>query len=121
MIGVEYFRPVFDENGNEIGEQKVDKEAEKKQREEEQKKLAEDSADPEVDEEFMIECDTVGMSESALAADKKNEEEEKEKKKELAKKFATISKNPDEEQKRAQLAALLQASETTETSVSYTA
>lgn len=109
VIGFEEYRPVYDENGKKIGEEKIDEEAEKKKREEEA---------AEVEEDFEIECKPVGLSESDLAAGKKAEEEQR---KEFSRKVAEICKNPDhdEGQKRAELDKLLAANTTTATTITY--
>lgn len=114
QIGVEFFRPVFDENGKEIGEQKIDKEAEEKARQEEQKRLAEEQG-AQAEDDFIVESgDTVGETESEAEAEKEEARALEQERKEFAKKVAVIiAQNPDETQRRAQLAKLLAASATT--------
>jgi hypothetical protein len=60
-IGAEEYRPAYDENGKVIGEKKVDREAEKMEREEEvKKKMKEDPS--QVEELFDVQMEPVGMS-----------------------------------------------------------
>lgn len=99
---------MFDENGNVIGEEKIDKEAERQAAEEEQKRVNEMNADggeEDVDVEF---GDTFGES--------NNEEKAKrEKNEEFNRKFAAIDQIQDETEKKAALVKLLQESTVTET------
>jgi len=105
---------VYDENGKQVGEEKIDKEAERKQREEEKKRLEEEST--EVEEDFDIECDTVGMTDSDLEAEKaKAREEETKQGEELARKVAAINQIPDLMQRKVELEKLLAEYTTTET------
>lgn len=99
---------MFDENGNVIGEEKIDKEAERQAAEEEQKRVNEINADggeEDVDVEF---GDTFGES--------NNEEKAKrEKNEEFNRKIAAIDQIQDETEKKAALVKLLQESTVTET------
>ncbi|KAJ5691881.1 hypothetical protein N7462_001304 [Penicillium macrosclerotiorum] len=115
QIGVELYRPVFDENGKEIGEEKVDQDAEAKKKEQENQL---DKASVDSEEDFDIECEPIGLSENDIAADKKAAEEaEQQQRKEFSEKAAFIAQNFDGEEKRARLSKLLEESavESTET------
>ena len=113
QIGVEYFRTVFDENGKAIGEEKIDKEAERKAREEKQKRLEEEGAQDE--EEFAVQSAlTVGEDDEE---DEEDEEDEKKRKsQEIAKKLEAIKQLPDGDEKRAEMAKLFTVEQVTTTS-----
>ncbi|CAP91543.1 hypothetical protein E8E15_011562 [Penicillium rubens] len=76
--GFEIFKHILNENGEKIGEEKVDigvqgKEGEGNERRdaEREKEEQERQEKPEEKEDSMIQCDTVGISETALEADSK--------------------------------------------------
>ncbi|GIK01981.1 hypothetical protein Aspvir_006024 [Aspergillus viridinutans] len=123
QTGLECFRPVYDENGTKIGEKNVDKEAEKKQREEERNKMEEE--DNRLEEDIFVEsADTIGLTDSDEEAEEEEARVEEEKRKEFMKKVAVINQIPDEEQKRAELVKLMAermtaTTTTTTTTVDY--
>ncbi|KAJ5307138.1 hypothetical protein N7476_007794 [Penicillium atrosanguineum] len=108
QIGMEYFRTIFDGNGKAIGEEKIDKEAERKAREEEQKRLEEN---PQVEEDFAVQS---GLT---IGEDDEDDEDDEDEKQEFAKKLEAIKQLPDGDEKRAELAKLFTATQVTQTSI----
>ncbi|KAL3470377.1 hypothetical protein BJX99DRAFT_239683 [Aspergillus californicus] len=127
VIRVEYYRPIYDSTGKRIGEEKIDKEAEKKKREEEEKKKEEEAFISA--EEFDIEFDSVGMSESdiqvemdSLQAEKEREESQRKEREEAQqiereRRKAEILAIPDDAQRNAELREFYLQTVTTETVV----
>lgn len=120
QIGEEYYRPVFNANSEVVGEEKIDKEAERKaQEEKEQKRQQAQSAD--VEEEFVFEAgDVVGEDDEEAEAEEEAARALAEERKAFKEKAMMISENASltDEQKRAGLAALL-ASNVTETTETF--
>ncbi|KAJ5116911.1 hypothetical protein N7456_001259 [Penicillium angulare] len=109
QIGFETYRPVYDEAGVQIGEEKVDEAADKKKQEEEvQKSIENGDVEEDVDIEF---GEAVGETEE----DKREEEERNRKVQEEAnKKAADIMKSDlSDEQKRAELLSTFKTEEVT--------
>ena len=118
VVGYEYFRNIYNEAGEKIGEEKIDKEAQAKKREAE----AEEAEKKEVEElktadEFDIdfEWDSAGMSEKDIEVEKiTQEQEKKEREDEMMKKYQEIMTISDEKQRKEAMDKLLGA--TVETS-----
>ncbi|KAJ5937270.1 hypothetical protein N7454_004925 [Penicillium verhagenii] len=105
QIGGEYFRPVYDENGKQVGEEKIDKEAEEKARQEEQKKFEEEN--PNAEDDFYVESgDVIGEDDEEEELEKEaaraQAEEEAQKRGEFSAKAREIyaDQSLDEEQKK---------------------
>ncbi|KAJ5671699.1 hypothetical protein N7507_000826 [Penicillium longicatenatum] len=127
-IGTEYFRPVFDENKQVIGEEKVDMEAERKAREEKEKRLQEE-LQKQLEEQRLKEeeegafyfqaGEVVGEDDEEAEAEEEAVRALAEERKVFKEQVMAIRQNPNltEEQKRKGLNALLAANttETTET------
>ncbi|KAJ6095654.1 hypothetical protein N7486_006400 [Penicillium sp. IBT 16267x] len=121
QIGEEYYRPVFDDNGQVVGEEKVDREAERKaaeekaqKRVEEQKRLQEERAD-DVEDEFIVQAgDVVGEDDEEAEAEEEAARALAEERKEFKAKVMAVSQNASltEEQKKKLLASLLAANAT---------
>lgn len=101
QTGVDMFRPVYDENGKVIGEEKIDKEAEKK--------LQEESAESEEEDFCFEDGEVVGEDESEAAAEEEAARELAEERKGISEKYLEIYHNTklSEEQKRKAMDALL--------------
>jgi predicted DNA-binding WGR domain protein len=126
-IGTEYFRPVFDENKQVIGEEKVDMEAERKAREEKEKRLQEElqkqleeqrlKEEEEEEGAFYFQAgEVIGEDDEEAEAEEEAVHALAEKRKVFKEQAMAIRQNPNltEEQKRKGLNALL-AANTTET------
>ncbi|KAJ6013230.1 hypothetical protein N7540_007821 [Penicillium herquei] len=102
QIGMEHYKPVYDENGKQIAEKKVDHDADTKQKENEAKESVENGdAEEDVDIEF---GETVGETEEDRAAEEERARKEEEKQK--AKAAAIMAQDLPDEQKRAALLEL---------------
>ncbi|KAF9077236.1 hypothetical protein BDP27DRAFT_1357362 [Rhodocollybia butyracea] len=101
QTGFEYYRTVFDENGKAIGEEKIDKEAERKAAEEKEKLVDEMNAQQEAQEEVVLESGaTFGESES-------EDEDSEEEKEEFKRKIMEAYQIQDETERRAAIAKLM--------------
>ncbi|KAJ5726598.1 uncharacterized protein N7483_007955 [Penicillium malachiteum] len=104
-IGVEFYRPIYDENHKQIGQEKIDREADRKRKEEEAKKLVEaGDAEEEVDIEF---GETFGETEEEREAEKQRSRKLEEENKEKAD-VIMASGLPDEEKRVALLKLYVQ-------------
>ncbi|KAJ5914862.1 hypothetical protein N7504_003745 [Penicillium tannophilum] len=125
QIGEEYYRAVFNENGEVVGEEKVDVEAERKA-EEEKEKLLQEKMQKELEEQSQQEDEFVFRAGDVVGEDDDEAEAEEEAVRALAEERKAFKENVmmitqnaslTEEQKKKGLAALLaaNATETTET------
>ena len=102
QIGMQAFKPVYDENGQQVGEEKVDHEADEKQKEEEAKQSVENGdAEEDVDIEF---GEVVGETEEDKAAEE--ERARKLKEENDAKAASIMASDLPDDQKRAALLEL---------------
>ncbi|KAJ5526291.1 hypothetical protein N7494_012941 [Penicillium frequentans] len=125
QIGEEYYRAVFNENGEVVGEEKVDVEAERKAEEEKEKRLQEEmqkqlEEQRQQEDEFVFQAgDVVGEDDDEAEAEEEAVRALAEERKAFKENVMMISQNASltEEQKKKGLAALLaaNATETTET------
>ncbi|KAJ5242602.1 uncharacterized protein N7469_000929 [Penicillium citrinum] len=122
QTGVVYCRNVYGENGEVIGEEIIDKEAEAKAAEEEKKKRLDEFVN-ESPEQALESSQTIGMTEEEAAEEAAEEARYREEKsQELTKKYEAAQQNPNEEEKKAELEKI-RAELTTlyaETTVTYT-